>query len=105
MPAALHYFPLSSPFLMLLAALVAAVITHAAAHAALRIRKTRHAAQVFYALLAALLLGSYINIPLLTLSGERVMSGQIVDYFGMQYVITQVVDWPGTVIAINAAAE
>src|SRR3569623_61506 len=102
MPTALHYFPLSSPFLLLLAALVAAVIIFMQLHM-LRYayEKLGMPLKYFYALLAASLLGSYINIPLMTLSGERVMSGQIVDYFGMQYVIPQVVDWPGTVIAIN----
>ena len=45
--------------------------------------------------------GSYLNIPVVSLPGEQTMSGQIVTYFGVQYVIPKVVDWPGTVIAVN----
>jgi uncharacterized membrane protein len=47
------------------------------------------------------LLGSYINIPIAELPGQEVMSGHAISYFGMQYVVPVVVDWPGTVIAVN----
>jgi uncharacterized membrane protein len=30
-----------------------------------------------------------------------VRSGQIVDFFGMQYIVPVVVSWPGTVLAVN----
>ena len=98
----LHYFPLALPFFFLLVVLLAAVI------ALVQIRILRYAYEkigiplkYFYALLIASLVGSYINIPVATLPAEQVMSGQIVTYFGMQYVIPEVVDWPGTVIAVN----
>jgi uncharacterized membrane protein len=35
------------------------------------------------------------------LPAEQLMSGRDVIYFGMHYVVPVVVDWPGTVIAIN----
>jgi len=54
-----------------------------------------------FALLLASLLGSYINIPLAQLAAEQVVSGRVVDFYGMQYVVPMVVNWPGTVVAIN----
>jgi uncharacterized membrane protein len=52
-------------------------------------------------LLFGSLIGSYFNIPITVLPGAPVRSGQIVDFFGMQYVVPMVVQWPGTVLAIN----
>ena len=52
-------------------------------------------------LLAASLIGSIFNIPLVQLPPERVMSDQVVDFFGMQYEVPVVTHWQGTVIAVN----
>jgi len=52
-------------------------------------------------LLLASLFGSYINIPLFQLSQEQVLSGREVVVFGMVYVVPEVVDWPGTIVAVN----
>src|SRR5436190_16973381 len=52
-------------------------------------------------LLFGSLIGSYFNIPITVLPGTPVRSGQIVDFFGMQYVVPVVVQWPGTVLAVN----
>lgn len=52
-------------------------------------------------LLLASLFGSYVNIPLFQLSQEQVLSGRRVVAFGMIYVVPEVVDWPGTIVAIN----
>jgi uncharacterized membrane protein len=52
-------------------------------------------------LLFGSLIGSYFNVPLMYLPGERVLSGQVVDFFGVQYVVPVVVNWPGTLIAVN----
>ena len=52
-------------------------------------------------LLFGSLIGSYFNIPVTVLPGQTVQSGQIVDFFGMQYVVPLVVASPGTVIAVN----
>jgi len=52
-------------------------------------------------LLFCSLIGSYFNIPITVLHGAPVRSGQIVDFFGMQYVVPVVVSWPGTVLAVN----
>ena len=52
-------------------------------------------------LLFGSLIGSYFNIPITFLPGPLVRSGQIVDFFGMQYVVPLVSSWPGTVLAVN----
>jgi len=54
-----------------------------------------------FGLLIFCLLGSYINIPVAELPAEQMRTGQIVDFFGMQYVVPVVIDRPGTVIAVN----
>jgi len=52
-------------------------------------------------LLFGSLIGSYFNIPITVLPGRPVMSGEIVDFFGMRYVAPLVSGWPGTVLAVN----
>jgi uncharacterized membrane protein len=52
-------------------------------------------------LLFGSLIGSYFNIPITVLPGQMMRSGQVVDFFGMQYVVPLVHDWPGTVLAVN----
>jgi uncharacterized membrane protein len=52
-------------------------------------------------LLFGSLIGSYFNIPITVLPGQMERSGQVVDFFGMQYVVPLVRDWPGTVLAVN----
>jgi uncharacterized membrane protein len=52
-------------------------------------------------LLFASLIGSFFNIPIAELPPERVMSDQIVDFFGMQYQVPVATHYPGTVLAIN----
>ena len=52
-------------------------------------------------LLFGSLIGSYFNIPVTILPGEMVKSGEVVDFFGMQYVVPAVQQWPGTVLAVN----
>jgi uncharacterized membrane protein len=52
-------------------------------------------------LLFGSLIGSYFNIPITVLPGEMARTGQVIDFFGMQYVIPQVQQWPGTVLAVN----
>jgi uncharacterized membrane protein len=52
-------------------------------------------------LLFGSLVGSYFNIPITVLPGQTVGSGEIVDYFGMRYVVPMVTSYPGTVLAVN----
>ncbi len=52
-------------------------------------------------LLFASLLGSYVNLPIAHLPDETVVMSQHVDFFGVEYILPEEVDWPGTIIAIN----
>jgi uncharacterized membrane protein len=52
-------------------------------------------------LLLGSLIGSYINIPVAQLPEQQIVSGTEVDVFGMRYVVPSLVDWPGTIIAVN----
>jgi uncharacterized membrane protein len=52
-------------------------------------------------LLLASLLGSYVNLPIAHLPEETVVVAHHVDFFGMEYIVPEEVDWPGTIIAIN----
>ena len=52
-------------------------------------------------LLIGSLIGSYFNIPVAVLPAQQVMSDQTVNFFGMQYAVPVVENWPGTVIAVN----
>src|SRR5262245_45039350 len=98
----LHYLPLSPLFfavliglLFLLAVLIQLGILR---FAYMRLCMSSRAALLF---LFASLLGSYLNIPLARLPEQHILSGQEVDFFGMRYMVPVVVDWPGTVIAVN----
>jgi uncharacterized membrane protein len=52
-------------------------------------------------LLFGSLIGSYFNIPVTVLPSENIRSGEVIDFFGMQYVVPVVQHWPGTVLAVN----
>ncbi len=52
-------------------------------------------------LLFGSLVGSYFNIPITVLPGKTVRAGEIVDFFGMRYVIPMATSYPGTVLAVN----
>jgi uncharacterized membrane protein len=47
------------------------------------------------------LIGSYFNIPITILPGQPVRTGEIVDFFGMRYIVPVVTAFPGTVLAVN----
>ena len=47
------------------------------------------------------LIGSYFNIPLTILPGKTIRTGEVVDFYGMSYVVPYVTSWPGTVLAVN----
>jgi len=52
-------------------------------------------------LLFGSLIGSYFNIPIAELPGERVVSNQVIDFFGMEYTIPVIQHWEGTIVAVN----
>ncbi len=47
------------------------------------------------------LVGSFVNLPLVRLPSERVVSREMVEIFGVPFLAPVTVDWPGTVLAIN----
>jgi uncharacterized membrane protein len=52
-------------------------------------------------LLLATLIGSFFNIPIAELPPERVVSDEVIDFYGMRYAVPVVSDWDGTVVAVN----
>ena len=98
----MHYLPLSLPFFALLVGafliVLALIQIGILRYAYLRIGVSSRAAMF---LLLGSLIGSYINIPIVELPERNVELGIEVSFFGMQYVVPAVVEWPGTVIAVN----
>ncbi len=102
MDSQMHYLPLPPGLFSILVLLVGGLII------LIQLRVLRYAYMrlgvgpgVALLLLFGSLIGSYFNIPVTVLPGQPVRSGQIVDFFGMRYVVPVVVSWPGTVLAIN----
>ena len=101
-PSQLHYLPLAPAFFSVLVValfVVVVLIQIGVLHYAYR-RVGLSAGAVLLVLFGSLL-GSYLNIPVAELPGQEVMSGRVISYFGMHYVVPVVIGWPGTVIAIN----
>ncbi len=98
----LHYLPLHPAFFTMLVGLffllVILIQVGVLRYAYMRLGVS---SQVALLLLFASLIGSYLNIPIAELPEQSILSGQDVDVFGMRYIVPVVVDWPGTVIAIN----
>jgi uncharacterized membrane protein len=98
----LHYFPLSPTFFSILVGmfilLVLLIQLGLLRYAYIRIGISTRAALL---LLFGSLIGSYVNIPVAELAEQQIMSGREITYFGIRYVVPVVVDWPGTVIAVN----
>jgi uncharacterized membrane protein len=98
----LHYFPVSLGlagifFGILIALLILVqigVLRHVYSSLGL------HPVTVLLVLLGSLL-GSFINLPLLRLPQERVVSREVVEIMGVPFLAPVAVDWPGTVLAIN----
>lgn len=98
----LHYLPISPPFFLILVGIffvVAALVwVRALRYAYMRLGVSSGAALL---LLLGSLIGSYFNIPVTELPGQRVLAGQEIEFFGIRYVVPVEVEWPGTVIALN----
>jgi uncharacterized membrane protein len=98
----LHYLPLTPAFFSILVALFIGLVVliqiGALRYAYLRIGLSPAAAIM---LLLGSLIGSYFNIPVAELPAQAVVSGREVIYYGMRYAVPVVVQWPGTVIAVN----
>ncbi len=101
-PGHLHYFPLPigvyAIFAFVLLALFVLIQLGLLRYAYMRIGLDPRVAML---VLFGSLLGSYINIPVAELPEARIVSGKVIDFFGMRYVVPDVTDWPGTIIAVN----
>jgi len=98
----LHYLPLSLPFFSILAGifvfLVVLLEVGALRYAYMRIGIGARGAML---VLLGSLVGSYFNIPLAEFPERQILSGQEIDFFGIHYIVPVVVDWPGTIVAVN----
>jgi uncharacterized membrane protein len=98
----LHYLPLSPPFFSILVGIFVVVLILVQL-GILRYAYTRVGLSSRAALLMLLgsLVGSYFNIPVAEFPNQKIVSGQEVDFFGMRYAVPVVVEWPGTILAVN----
>jgi len=101
-PSSPHFFPLAAPivvaFFLVLVLVVGFIEVGAIGYAYEKIGIDRRHA---YTLLLLSLIGSYVNIPVAELPAEPMMSGRIVEYFGMRWVVPAVEEWPRTIVAVN----
>ena len=97
-----YYLPVAWPFFALLALALALLLIFVQIRI-LRFAYMRLGVSSGWALflLAASLLGSYINIPIAELGGGEVVEPGEISYFGMRYIVPQVVNEPGMILAIN----
>ena len=96
-----HYLPLTpalfAVLVVTLAALLILIQLNALRYAYMRLGLSSRGAIL---LLVGSLVGSYFNIPVAVIPGQNV-PGQIVHFFGMDYVVPHVAQWSGTVLAVN----
>jgi uncharacterized membrane protein len=98
----LQYLPLDLPHFSILAVIFVVLVIWIEVQAfQLVYRHLGFGPHVALLLLLASLAGSYLNIPVGRLPGAQIMSGEAIPFFGMSYVVPVVVNWPGTVIAVN----
>jgi uncharacterized membrane protein len=102
MNSGVHYLPMTPGLFSILVVLFAALVI------LVQLRVLRYAYMrlgvgpgVALLLLLGSLIGSYFNIPVAVLPGTHVRSGEVVEFFGMRYVVPLVVQSPGTIIAVN----
>lgn len=101
-PSSMHYFPLEWPFLLALFVLFIFVV------ALVELDILQYAyermgipSRYVLAVLLLSLLGSYVNIPVAQFPPEKVLSGVVVNFYGIHDVVPAVQDWPGTILAVN----
>jgi len=98
----LHYLPLPLAFFTILVGLfVLLVIVIEVGLLRYAYMRLGISSRMAFLLLFASLVGSYINLPLFDLPAKEVVSGRVIDFFGMRYVIPSVINWPATLVAVN----
>lgn len=101
-PSSMHYFPLAWPFIAVLFVLFVSMV------ALIELQILKYAYQrlgiqprYVFAILLASLFGSAINIPIAELPPETMVTNRLVVFYGVQYVVPVVQEWPRTIIALN----
>jgi uncharacterized membrane protein len=98
----LHYFPLTTPYMLVLAAIIGLWLGLIAARLLQYASVSMGMSETTVLLILLLSLAlSYVNIPVESLPEREVESSAVVSYFGMKYVVPVVRDWPETVLAVN----
>jgi uncharacterized membrane protein len=101
-PSSPYFFPLALPFILgfflLLVLLVGLLEVGILGYAYEKLGIDR---RYISALLVLSLLGSYVNVPIAQLPAESMVAGREVVFFGMRYVIPEVVEFPRTILAVN----
>jgi len=95
----MHYLPLTPGFFAILVGAFFIVLVLRSVRYAYESLGVSSRAAIF--LLLATLIGSFFNIPIAELAPERVVSDQVIDFFGMRYTVPVVSHWSGTVVAAN----
>jgi uncharacterized membrane protein len=98
----MNYFPLAPAFFAVLVGIFIVLVVLIQINV-LRYAYTRLGVSSGTALLLLMgsLIGSYINIPVARFPEREVQTAQDLSFFGMHYSVPVVVDWPGTIIAVN----
>jgi len=98
----MNYFPLAPAFFAVLVGIFLLLFILIQINV-LRYAYTRLGVSSGAALLLLLgsLIGSFINIPVARFPEREVQTAQDLSFFGMHYAVPTVVDWPGTIIAVN----
>jgi len=101
-PSSMHYFPLALPFILAFTLLVFVMIALIEL-GLLKYAYERMGVPPRYVLTVLLLslLGSAVNIPVAQLPPEEMVSGGVVTFFGVRYIVPIVRETPGTIIAVN----
>jgi uncharacterized membrane protein len=95
----IHYLPLTPGFFAILVGIFVIVLILRSVHYAYENLGVSSGAAMF--LLFATLVGSIFNIPVAELPPERIVSHEVIHFFGMRYRVPVVTHWAGTVIAVN----
>ena len=98
----MHYIPIALPFFVafwLLFGLVAALIQIGILRYVFESMGVSR--RYMFSLLVLSLLGSYVNIPIAQLPAEHVRSGEVVNFYGVEYVVPVLLTRPGPVLAVN----
>lgn len=97
-----QYLPLTPGFFSILVAVLVIVMVvvqiGALRYAYMRLGLSSGTALL---LLVGSLIGSYFNVPIAETEGQRVVTGEVINFFGMQYQVPVLLDRPGTLIAVN----